>query len=83
MAKRKKRNDQPEVFGADEHAPECVVKTEGGRELRCPAFPEECSYVRVTEDDGTEVAYWTYTEWEEDPQEVMGAIIGALKGKDT
>lgn len=46
------------------------------REVRSPAFPEPCSYVRVTV-GGLEVAYWTFDEWAQDPQVVMGAILGA------
>jgi len=37
------------------------------------------SYVRVCGPDGREAGYWTWTEWKEDPQLVMGAILGAAK----
>lgn len=58
---------------------ECVIRTINGRELRSPAAPEPCTYVRVVGSDGNEVAYWNSLEWEEDPVGVMGAIVGALK----
>lgn len=60
-------------FGA-----ECVIATHSGRELRSPAFPETCSYVRVTQ-AGFELAFWTSDEWAEEPQEVLGAMLGCLK----
>ena len=50
------------------------------------AFPsaevEPCgvTYVRLVDRRGVECAMWTYDEWEEDPQLVMGAILGALVG---
>ena len=47
-----------------------------GGSIRCPSFPNECSYVRVCDDDGNEIAYWVADEWREAPEEVMGAIIG-------
>jgi hypothetical protein len=49
-----------------------------GVELRCPAYPGGCSYVRLCDSRG-EFAYWDVAEWAESPEEVMGAIIGALK----
>ena len=32
-------------------------------------------YVRVIDRDGNEVGYWNSTEWKEDPEHVMGAIL--------
>jgi hypothetical protein len=39
--------------------------------------PAGSSYVRVTGPDGTELGYWDSAEWRDDPQLVMGAILGA------
>lgn len=61
-------------------AGECVIELANGRRLVCPAEPEECSFVRVEEADGTEIAYWVCDEWAEAPTEVMGAILGAAGG---
>lgn len=59
---------------------ECVIRQVGStREICCPAFPAECDYVRITV-DGMEVAYWVSDEWAEAPAEVMGAILGAVRG---
>ena len=33
--------------------------------------------VRIRDKDGNEVVMWASTEWEEAPEEVMGAIFGA------
>jgi hypothetical protein len=83
MAKRRKKTEEPVRFDKQERewGAECVTKAEDGREIRCPAFPEECSYVRVLDENGAEVGYWNFEEWQEDPQEVMGAILGCLHGQ--
>jgi hypothetical protein len=67
-----------------EYPNECIIRTVNGNELRCPAYPEDCHFVRVTNSEGQQIqsAYWNYMEWEEAPQEVMGAIIGALLSDD-
>lgn len=59
---------------------ECVIATLNGRKLCVPAYPEECSYVRVVDRANHEIMYWNYEEWQESPQDVMGAFIGALNG---
>ena len=46
--------------------------------LVTPAYPDDCSYVRLVIDGTTEVAYWDYKEWEEDPQVVIGALVGTM-----
>lgn len=33
--------------------------------------------VTIRDADGNEILYWTSTEWEEEPELVMGAIFGA------
>jgi len=54
------------------------LRTHTGFALRFPVHPEECSYVRVVDPIGREIAYWVEDEWRESPAEVMGALIGAL-----
>lgn len=63
----------------NDYGVECVVKLANGRELRTPAYPEDCSYVRITH-NGYEIAYWISDEWAEDPEIVMGAIVGCMQG---
>ncbi len=58
---------------------ECQIPLANGRELRCPAFPRECDYVRVVE-DGHDLMYWSVDEWRDDPSDVMGAILGLAHG---
>jgi len=60
------------------YPPECVVNLETGNTLRCPAYPKACVYVRIVDPFGNEVAYWHSDEWHEDPEGVMGAIIGSM-----
>lgn len=55
---------------------ESVIWLKHGRAIRCPAFPEPCSYVRITQDN-FEIAYWTSEEWKDMPEDVMGALLGA------
>ena len=50
-----------------------------GRQIRTPAYPAECDYVRIVR-DGLELAYWTSDEWRDAPMDVMGAIMGAASG---
>lgn len=74
----------PQVLGAvgNDYGEECVIALISGREIRCPASPEDCSYVRITAPGiiPLELGYWSSDEWGEAPAEVMGAILGAAKG---
>lgn len=63
---------------AGSYGDECVITTHSGRELRSPAFPAACDYLRVTQ-QGFELGYWSADEWAQDP-EVIGSIMGCLKG---
>lgn len=67
-----------EIAGASDYGPECVIPLPDGRAIHTPAHPEPCSYVRVTF-EGREIVYWVCDEWQEAPEEVMGAIMGILK----
>jgi hypothetical protein len=61
---------------------ECVIELASGGTIRTDSFeanPGGSSYVRVCEPGGRETGYWTWDEWKEDPQFVMGAILGAAK----
>lgn len=60
------------------YPPEYVIPLETGNEIRCPAFPEPCYYVRLVDPMVGEVAYWDANEWAEDPEGVMGAILGSM-----
>lgn len=63
----------------DGYGEETVVPLKGGVGLHAPAHPVACDYVRFVDAAGKEIAYWNSDEWRENPQEVMGAIVGALK----
>lgn len=65
-----------------EYGEEAVIALANGREIRCPAHPEPCSYVRVMQ-AGCELGYWVETEWASTPDEVMGAILGLASGSRT
>ena len=44
-----------------------------------PKHPNPCDYVRiVNRHDLIEIAYWISDEWRDEPDEVMGAIIGSM-----
>lgn len=58
---------------------ECCLDCSSGRQIRTPAYPSECTYVRVVI-DGFELAYWNSSEVAEDAADVMGALIGSAKG---
>jgi hypothetical protein len=63
---------------ADEYGDECVIVTHSGREIRSPSFPSPADYLRITQ-HGFELGYWSSDEWKDAPEEVISAIIGALK----
>ncbi|MDO9099708.1 MAG: hypothetical protein Q7V53_03040 [Caldisericota bacterium] len=65
-------------YDAQAFGDECIVTTHSGREIRSPAYPNPCDYIRVTQ-HGFELAYWTSDEWRENPEDVIGAVMGALK----
>jgi hypothetical protein len=70
-------DDTREDYG-DGYGPECVAQaTDNDLEIRFPAHPDEVGYVRLTV-EGSECSYWVYDEWAEDPELVMGALLGQL-----
>jgi hypothetical protein len=60
-----------------EYGPEGAIALTWGGEIRFPTYEDDpdCSYVRVVDADGAELAYWTSDEWIRDPI-VMGAFLG-------
>lgn len=62
---------------------ECVLTLNNGNTIRTDTYqnhPVGASYVRVCDPNGDQIAYWVCDEWQEAPEEVMGAIIGAANG---
>lgn len=65
---------------------EVVVKLACGATLRSGAYESRCGgpaageYVRLCEANGEEYLYWDSSEWAEDPELVMGAIINSASG---
>jgi hypothetical protein len=65
----------------DAYGNECMLVAHTGFQLRYSA-EDACDYVRVCDPLGREIVYWCSDEWAEDPQVVMGAMLGALvRGK--
>jgi hypothetical protein len=64
----------------NEYGSEYAVVAHTGFELRYEANgPDEApTYVRVCDPLGREIGYWVSDEWQDDPQLVMGAILGCL-----
>jgi hypothetical protein len=62
----------------DAFGTEAMLVAHTGFQLRYSAETELCDYVRVCDPLGREIVYWTSSEWAEDPQLVMGAMLGAL-----
>lgn len=69
-----------------DYGDEFVVYLRNGNTIHTDTFADHeagSSYVRVCDLDGKEIAYWSSTEWVEDPELVMGAILGAAgDGRD-
>jgi hypothetical protein len=60
---------------------ECAIELANGRFICTDAFPNEPSYIRVLDADLHEIVYWSIDEIREDPEDVLGAFFGAMKGK--
>jgi hypothetical protein len=58
---------------------ECVIQMANGRNLRTPAYPAPCSYIRV-EHEGHELGYWTSQQWEADAEVVRSGILSLAHG---
>lgn len=76
---------EPYIINDLAYGEEVVVRTDTGRELRAGAGQPGDStvtgeYVRILDANGVEQGYWHYDEWVDDPQVVMGAIVGCLVG---
>lgn len=67
-----------------DYGPEGYLKLPWGGELRFEAYSDEqpfCTYLRIVDTKGKEIAYWNIDEWKEDEGIVIGAIMGmAQKG---
>jgi hypothetical protein len=61
---------------------ECVVSTVNGQSVVFESFNSNkagTSYVRFIDQDKNELLYYSYDEWVEDPQLVMGCIMAAIQ----
>jgi hypothetical protein len=68
------------VTGEEEYGEEFVLHLDNGNTIHTDTYKANdagSSYVRVCGPDGSEIAYWTWEEWQDDPQLVMGAFLGA------
>lgn len=63
----------------NDYGRECMVPLGNGRVLCSPGYPSPCYYIRVTH-LGYELAYWSSHEFRDDPELVMGALMGVSKG---
>jgi hypothetical protein len=62
----------------NDYGEEAALLVHNGFQLRYSAQGETPDYVRVCDPAGREIAYWVSDEWRDDPELVMGAILGAL-----
>lgn len=72
------------VLTTGEYGDESVIVAVGKYQVRTPAFPADCDYVRVVKVVGKkeyECVYWNSDEWQEkeDGAGAMGALMGAIK----
>lgn len=57
---------------------EILVELANGYSLRSGSEEYHAGdYVRLCNEIGEEIAYWDHLEWQEEPVEVMGAILVA------
>jgi hypothetical protein len=59
---------------------ECRIKVGNGFLVsqHANANRKGTNYIRILDANKIEIAYWDSVEWAEDPEVVMGAIMGAL-----
>ena len=57
---------------------EVTIHLTNGLKVHCPPYPRPCDYVQVVDKYEEELAYWVSDEWQESPEEVMGAFLGLL-----
>ena len=86
MSKQKRKDEElaatPVItFSPVDAFAECSVKIPGGY-IVSPAYPADCLYIRLVDEDGQEHAYWDHTEFGDDPLVVLGALMGAAKGME-
>jgi hypothetical protein len=65
---------------------EAFIDTVGGEKIVFPSADVElegASRVRFVDEKGVEIVYWDSKEWKEDPEVVMGAILGAMSSGAT
>lgn len=61
---------------------ECSVPVPLNQSLVFPSAsvsPEGVDYVRFVDKDGYELVIWVAEEWQESPEEVMGAIMACIQ----
>jgi len=63
----------------EESPEETVIELKNGGSVRCPAHPAPCDYVRVCDEGGEEIVYYDKQEWIDEPVDVMGALLGAMR----
>jgi len=71
----------PKPVVVEGYEDECIIELENGNSIRCPSFPDPCSYIRVCNSRGAELAYWNSDEIKENPEEVIGAFMGCANGR--
>ena len=62
-----------------EYGNETVIPLANGRAIHCPSYPLPCDNFRVTQ-DGYELGYWSSDEFKDDPEDVLGAVLGLAHG---
>ena len=60
------------------HPDETVIELASGS-VRWSAHPAPCEYIRVCDENGYEVVYYDKQEWDDEPVDVMGALLGSMR----
>ncbi len=68
----------PEPAAQSPQEDERVVPLANGYRICSPGYPASCDHVRLVSPDNKEVARWEAIEWRDDPQRVMGELMGWL-----
>lgn len=76
--------DMSSLFGSDKD--QFIVELSNGNTIRTNSFednPNGSSYIQICDRLGQQIGYYKSHEWQDQPEFIMGAIIGLCEASET